>query len=400
MDKLPNLPEAKKIIIIGPAYPYRGGPSTVVSYLYKILHEKFEVKIYNYKLLYPSLFFPGTTQYDKSTKLKLIVPSERLINSVSPINWINVANKINKEKADLVIFDWWQPFFAPCHFIISQIIKKKFRGRILFLTENFISHEARWIDKLLTKLGLSNADMFLALSDTVAEELKTISSGRRIYKSELPPFDFFADETVIDIKEKRAELGLRPEDRVLLFFGYIRKYKGLDILIKAIPSIVKEIPETRLLIVGEFYDGPDYYFKLIKSLCLEKIITVVNRFVPNEEVADYYSICDVVVLPYRSATQSAVLNVSYSFHKPVIATNVGGLSEFVEEGKTGILIEPGSTESLAQGMKKFFDLKSKVDFEKNIREKIRDNKFLQLPDLLEEILQKSTDANQKEFLSD
>jgi glycosyltransferase involved in cell wall biosynthesis len=387
MNKLPNLPRAKKIIIIGPAYPYRGGPSIVVSYLYKILKEKFEVKIYNYKLLYPSLFFPGTTQYDQSTKLKFLAPSERLINSISPINWIKVAYKIKKENADLIVFDWWQPFFGPCHYSISKLIKKKYTDRILFLTENFISHEARWIDKLLTKVGLSNADVFLALSDVVAEDLKAISAGRKIYKSELPPFDLFADVTDIDIKKMRLQLGLRPEDKVLLFFGYVRKYKGLDNLIKAMPSIVKEVKDVKLLVVGEFYDDPDYYLQLIKSLGLDKTITIINRFVPNEEVASYYAISDAVVLPYRSATQSAVLNVSYSFYKPVVATTVGGLSEFIEEGKTGVLVEPDSIEALSKGVKKLFDLKGQVDFGKNIIEKIKSNKFFQLPELFEKILQ-------------
>jgi hypothetical protein len=212
--------DKKKIIIIGPAYPYRGGPSTFVSYIYNITKDKFNVKIYNYKLLYPSFLFPGTTQYDQSKDRKFIVPSERLVNSMNPVNWINVASRIKKENADIIIFDWWHPFFAPCHFTITQLIKTKYKGKILFITENYISHEQNKVDQLLTKLGLSNADNFLALSESVENELKKNFPGRKIFRSELPPFDLFT-ENKTPPSAARAELGLNESDKVLLFFGYV-----------------------------------------------------------------------------------------------------------------------------------------------------------------------------------
>ena len=376
----------KKIIIIGPAYPYRGGPSTFVSYLYNSLKDKFEIKIYNYKLLYPSFLFPGKTQYDESATSKFIVPNERIVNSVSPLNWIKTANKIKQEKADLVVFDWWQPFFGICHFFISLFIKKRYKERIVFITENFISHETRYIDSFLTKLGLRNANYFIALSQIVEEDLKSISANKKIYRAELPPFDLYKLPDEYAIKEEKKNLGFNKDDRILLFFGYVRKYKGLDILIKAMPSVISSNPDVKLLIVGEFYDDPSSYQNLIKELKLDNIVKVLNRFVKNEEVGLYYGMSDLVILPYRSATQSAVLNVSYSFLKPVVATKVGGLKEFVDDGETGFLVEPESVKALANGIKTFFDSKDKIDFTSNIKKRLGNNLFYKFAEIFEQII--------------
>jgi glycosyltransferase involved in cell wall biosynthesis len=384
-----NLPVKKKIILIGPAYPYRGGPSTYISYIYKILKDKFDVKVYNYKLLYPSLLFPGKTQYDESERSKFIVPNKRIINSISPLNWFTTAQKLKKENADLVVFDWWQPFFGPCHYFISFFIRKKYKGKVVFITENFISHEARFIDKFLTKLGLKNADAFIALSDVVANDLKQIAGERKIYRSELPPFDLYADSKEINIEEEKKKLGFDTNDKILLFFGYVRKYKGLDILIKAMLELIKSDKNVKLLIVGEFYDAPDSYLNLIKELKIESEVKVINRFVKNEEVGTFYKISDLVILPYRSATQSAVLNVSYSFGKPVVAAKVGGLSEFIDDEKTGILVEPESPVALAEGIIKFFFLKEKTDFTSNIKKRLETSLFYKMPEIFEQIIEQS-----------
>ncbi len=376
----------KKIIIVGPAYPYRGGPAAYVSYLYNILSKKFDVKIFNYTLLYPDFLFPGTTQYDESKTTSVEVPNERYINSISPFNWVKTAERIKEEKADLVVFDWWQPFFGPCHYIISFLLKKQYKGKILFITENFISHESRFIDSFLTKLGLRNADSFLTLSDVVAKDLEKISHGRKIYRSSLPPFDCYLTGDNFSKNESRKELNLSDNDKVLLFFGYVRKYKGLDILIDALPRATKLIPELKLLIVGEFYDDVSKYVSQVKKLGLQEKVIIVNKFVANEEVGKYYTAADVTVLPYRSATQSAVLNVSYSFGKPVIATKVGGLTEFVKNNYTGIIVAPESNDEIAAGIIQFFRSVKEIDYKSNIREYLRNSDFNQLPDLFEKII--------------
>ena len=376
----------KKIIIIGPAYPYRGGNSLFVSYVYEVLKNDFEVKIFNYKLLYPSIIFPGKTQYDESKTLIRKAPNERVVNSISPINWFQVGKRIIKENPDLVVFDWWHPFFAFCHFTISWLIKNKFRKKILFITENFFSHEGNFIDKRLTKIGLRNASAFLVLSGIVEKEVKSIADGRSVYKTEHPIYDCYETHDTQSVSSLRKELGFSQEDIILLFFGYVRKYKGLDLLIDALPGIKASIPNAKLLVVGEFYDSPDFYYEKIKRLGLTNDAVIINKFVPNEDVGKYNKISDLVILPYRSATQSGILSVAYSFLKPVVVTNVGGLSELVEDKKTGIIINPDSPEEIASGVIEYFRLKDQVDFEKNIKVLLNKNKFGNLNSVFNQII--------------
>jgi glycosyltransferase involved in cell wall biosynthesis len=376
----------KKIIIIGPAYPYRGGNSLFVSYLYDTLKNDFNVKIYNYKLLYPSILFPGTSQYDKSGEIIKQAPNERLVNSIFPFNWIKVANKISIEKPDLIVFDWWHPFFAFCHRGITEFLNKDLKKRILFVTENFVSHEGNFVDRFLTKIGLKNATSFLALSAKVEEELKEISNGRRIYRSELPVYDCYDADKSIDSSSAREAFGLSSDSLVLLFFGYIRKYKGLDLLIDAFPLIHKRLPNAKLLIVGESYDDISFYEdKISHSGCADSII-LENKFVPNEDVAKYYHASDLVILPYRSATQSGILNVAYGFSKPVLVTNVGGLAEFVYEDRTGFVVKPDSSEELVRGVTRFNEMRNVVNFKENIKNFVQRNNFANIVPLFHQIV--------------
>jgi glycosyltransferase involved in cell wall biosynthesis len=380
----------KKIILIGPAYPYRGGNALFVTHTYESLKNHFDIKIYNYKLLYPSFLFPGTTQFDKSKEQVFKVPSERVVNSINPFNWFKVAGKLTRENADFVVFDWWHPFFGFCHGVISFLIGKKYRNKILFITENVVSHEANPIDKFLTKIGLSSASKFLALSGIVEKEVQQYSKGKKIYRSELPVYDCYKQSKDIDIKKLKTEFGFEEDSLVLLFFGYVRKYKGLDILIEAFPKILSQNPNAKLLIVGEFYDDPKQYFDLIKKFKIEPNVRVINLFVPNEEVAKYYQVSDLVILPYRSATQSGILNVAYGFYKPVVVTDVGGLAQFVDEGKTGFVVRPNSPDEITDGVQKFLSSKVQTDFAVHIQERNRKNSFNQLPEVFEKIINEST----------
>jgi glycosyltransferase involved in cell wall biosynthesis len=377
----------KKIVIIGPVYPYRGGNSAYISYVYDSLIEKFDVKVINYKLLYPDFLFPGTTQYDKSGVVIKQVPSVRVINSVNPVSWHKAAYLIQKENPDLVVFDWWHPFFGPCHFTISSLLKlkKKYRNKIIFITENFISHEAHTTDRLLTRLGLSNADAFVALSDIVQRDIISTFGDVKVYRSELPIFEFNKMNS-LDSNTAKAELGFKSSDKVLLFFGYVRKYKGLDILLRAFKGIKEKFPEMKLLVAGEFYDNPDEYFKIIRENNIEDDVKVVNQYIPNEGVYKYYSAADLVVQPYRSATQSGILNVAYGFLKPVVVTRVGGLEEFVDNEKTGIIVEPESSDEIIKGVSRFFELSDKINFKEHIENMVSKNKFRNLHTLFENIL--------------
>ena len=379
----------KKIILIGPAYPYRGGNALFVTHTYDSLRNHFDVKIFNYKLLYPSILFPGTTQFDESKEQVFKIPNERIVNSINPFNWFKVAQIIKKENADLVVFDWWHPFFGFCHGVISFLIRNKYKNKILFITENVVSHESNAVDKFLTKIGLSSASKFLTLSGIVEKEVQEFSKDKKIYRSELPVYDCYKLVPKENIQKLRGELGFEKDSIVFLFFGYVRKYKGLDILIEAFPKILSSIPKARLLIVGEFYDNPNEYFELIRKLKIEDKVKVINQFVPNEDVAKYYQVSEVVILPYRSATQSGILNVAYGFYKPVIVTDVGGLSEFVDEGKTGFVVQPNSPNAIVEGVQKFVSAKEKTNFELNILNRNRLNSFNNLPQIFLMILEEA-----------
>ncbi|HOJ17156.1 MAG TPA: glycosyltransferase [Ignavibacteriaceae bacterium] len=372
----------KKIVIIGPAYPYRGGNPTFVTFVHDVLSKEFDVKIYNYKLLYPGFLFPGTTQFDKSEKTFKKAPSERVVNSINPFNWIAVARKLKKENADLIVFNWWHPFFAFCHFTISLFARSKYKGKTLFITENFISHEGHFIDRVLTGIGLSNADAFLALSSEVERDLKNLKKKRRVYRSELPVYSFYSD---LEPQNKEV-FGFGKDDTVLLFFGYVRKYKGLDILLEAMPQILKKDNRIKLLVVGEFYDDPESYNSIISKHSLSPYVKIVNQYVPNEDIEKYYKASDAVILPYRSATQSGILNLAYGFFLPVVATKVGGFMEFIDDGKTGILVEPDDPNEIARGVEKYLDLREKVNFKSNIENRVSGNQFNRLPELFNTII--------------
>ena len=376
----------KKIIIIGPAYPYRGGNSLFVSHVYDILKDKFEVKIYNYKLLYPSILFPGKTQFDESGKTIKQAPNKRLVNSINPFNWFKVASLIKDENADLVVFDWWHPFFSFCHFAISKLIKSKYKNKILFITENVISHEANVIDKSLTKIGLSNATAFLSLSEKVEKDLEFVADDRKVYRSELPVYDCYNFDEQKKITSTKKDFGFDENSKLLLFFGYVRKYKGLDLLIDALAELVKRDSTYKLLAAGEFYDDDKYYRDKVESLNLVNSVKLLNEFIPNEEVAKYFQPSDLVVLPYRSATQSGILNLAYGFYKPVLVTNVGGLAEFVDDGKTGYVIKPDSQKDLIDGIINFFNQREKINFEENIKKRVSRNAFNNLPELFDKII--------------
>lgn len=384
--------QKQKIVIVGPAYPYRGGNSLFIGHLNDKLSAQFDVTILNYTLLYPSLLFPGTTQFDQSIVSLKPATTERIVNSISPFSWFKTAKRIKELSPDLVVFDWWHPFFSFCHYSVSSLLGKKFKNKILFITENFISHEGHFIDRTLTKIGLANASCFLSLSEKVEKDLAAVSKKRKIYRSELPVYDCYnlsGEENKMQKSENHSpkkDLGFAEADFVLLFFGYIRKYKGLDLLLHAMPKLLQVIPNVKLLVVGESYEDFSFYENIVNELQFSKHVKMENRFVANEEVGKYYSSSDLVILPYRSATQSGILNVAYGFLKPVLVTNVGGLAEFVDDNETGIVVEPESPDAICDGVLKFYTLQKSVNFSKNISIKISQNQFSSIAKLFDTII--------------
>lgn len=377
--------EHSRIAMLGPAWPYRGGPALFMTLLYEALGKDFQVDFINFRMMYPRLLFPGTTPLDLSKEHHSAVPGPRLLHSLNPYYWWRTARHLTKLQPDLIVFDWYQPFFGPMYFGIGLFLPSKLRRRIVFITENVISHEARKVDRLLTRLGLRWSRSYIALSAKVEKDLAPFTGNAPVYRSELPVFSGFRQEEGSTVAECRSKLQVTDSGRVVLFFGYIRHYKGLDILIRAMAILNREM-EYHLLVAGECYENPSAYHELIEQLGLRDRVVFRNAYIPNEEVCLWFGASDVVVLPYRSATQSGILQMASGFGKPAIATDVGGLGEFLEDGQTGILVPEASPESVAQGIRRFYALREQVPFEQNIREKASENAFDGIGEVFRQIL--------------
>lgn len=356
----------KKIVIVSPAFPYRGGQALVESYLFNAL-EKFgyDCQTVSFTLLYPSVFFPGTSQYEKSGFVAFPHSDKikRLINSVNPVSWMRTAKFIKDQRPDAVVFVWWMPFFGPAYFSIIKLLKLIYKTKIIFLMENFISHENRWFDKFFAKLTVRNADAFICQSGYVNEQLSKAYAGKPVYQTtlslydcyDLKKFDKSSAKTFLDIKTKY----------VVLFFGLIRAYKGLDRLIEAFPLVLKSHPDTTLLIAGENYENFGKYQAMINSSGVDVKIKLHIKYIPNEEMEPYFKAADVVCLPYYSATQSGIVMLAYGFRKPVMVTDTGGLKELVVEGKTGTVIHDNNPVLIAEGVERILQ-SDNVQYEKDI----------------------------------
>lgn len=351
----------------------RGGMAHFNELMYKYLSIDNDVKIYSFKRQYPEFLFPGKTQYEEGKPLTEFKEGSNVISidSVNPFNWIKWGFKIAKENADLIIIKYWIPFFAPAFFTLAWIIRKFSKAKVLFQADNVIPHEKRFGDTFLTKLALSQGDKFQVLSESVAEDLKLFNKKNKpVIHSKHPVYNLFGDKIEkIEAREYiKKEFGVDViNEKVILFFGYIRKYKGLNYLIDAMKEIVKEM-DVKLLVVGEFYEDETKYREQIKQNNLENNVFVVSEFMQNEKVRYFFSASDVVVLPYNSATQSGITQIAYFYDKPVIATKVGGLSEVILNEKTGYLVEPKSSSQIAESILKFYKENKEEEFSKNVSE--------------------------------
>ncbi|MBW8048963.1 MAG: glycosyltransferase [Cytophagales bacterium] len=325
----------KKIVIIGSAYPLRGGLATYNERLAKeFINNGDEVILYTFKLQYPSILFPGKSQYSESPPPKNI-NIKVAINSINPINWIKVGRKIKKEKPDLVIIKFWIPFMGPCFGTILRKIKKNKHSKIISIIDNIIPHENRPGDRTFTKYFVKPVDGFIAMSKSVLKEIEIFTNKPKVFTPH-PLYDNFGE---ISSKESaKSKLNLDKNFNYLLFFGFIRNYKGLDLIIKAMANDKMNDLPVKLIVAGEFYEDAEPYYELIKKLNLHDKIILRTDFIPDEKVADYFNAADLIVQPYKSATQSGVTQIAYHFNKPVLVTNVGGLAEIIPHGKVGYVV--------------------------------------------------------------
>ena len=313
---------SKKVIIIGPAHPYRGGISNFNNSLAQAYNDKGDnVTIFSFSLQYPSLLFPGKTQYEDSDPPKNI-KIKSLINSINPLNWLSVARKVNKENPDYVIIRFWLPFMAPCLGSIARLLNSNIK--ILAITDNIIPHEKRFGDFLLTKYFIKGCDAYVTLSASVLEDLlKFTNSSEKIFIPH-PIYDTFGKK--LDKGVALKNLNLNSNDKHLLFFGFVRKYKGLDLMLQAMSDIRIKAMGIKLIVAGEFYDDIDEYHDLINDLDIKDNIILKSDFIDEADVKNYFCASDMITQTYRTATQSGVTQIAYHFDRPMLVTNVGGLA--------------------------------------------------------------------------
>jgi len=343
----------KKVVIIGPAWPLRGGLATFDQRLAnQFLDEGNDCSIYSFSLQYPSFLFPGTTQYS-SDPPPADITIFSAINSVNPINWIKIGNRLKKLKPDLIVVRFWLPIMGPALGTILRRVRKNRHTKIVAITDNVIPHEKRPGDTAFTKYFLGSCDAYITMSEKVMTDLRTYEKNKPALQVMHPLYDNFGAPV---LKEKaRKTLGLDPDDRIILFFGFIRKYKGLDILLEAMKIIRQQNKNIKLLVAGEFYEDEKPYRELIEKYALHDVLILRTEFIADKDVKFYLCAADAVVQPYRNATQSGVTPLAYHFEKPMIVTNVGSLPSLVPDGKVGLVAEPEAG-AIAAAVMRYFEL--------------------------------------------
>lgn len=340
-----------KIKFIGPAYPYRGGLATIIETLARTFAGRGgEVSIDTFSLQYPRLLFPGKSQF-RTGPAPDDLSIERTVSTVNPLSWWRVGRKLRRQAPDMVVLKYWTPLMAPCFGTICRLARKNDHTKVVVHVDNITPHENHFYDRVLNRYFLRSVDGFVYMSEAVKSDLDTYGLGKPALFSPHPLFDTYGQR--VERTKACTRLGLDPQTDYTMFFGYIRDYKGLDLLIDAWAMLHKRgLTEGRkLLVVGEVYGADTKYTEQIARLGLEDEVIMHTRFVPDGEVADYFSVAQMVALPYKSATQSGVTQVAYAFGVPMIVTRVGGLAEIVPDGVVGLLADV-SAESVAEAIEK------------------------------------------------
>lgn len=343
----------QKIIIIGSAFPLRGGGITTFNERLAAEFQQLghEVIIYSFSLQYPSFLFPGKSQYANRPEPKNI-KIKSVINSVNPLNWIKVGNQIAQEKPSLVLIRYWLPFMSPALGTIARVIRRKKNTKIVCIADNIIPHEKRIADKILTKYFILPIDGFITMSNKVTQDLLQFNSHANYKQVVHPLYDNFGK--IIDKREARKYLKIEPNIKLVLFFGFIREYKGLDLLLDAMDTDDVKKQSIQLIVAGEFYQNKDVYLDQINQKGISSQVRIIDDFIPDDMVRYYCCAADVIVQPYKKATQSGVTPLAYHFEVPMIVTKVGGLPEMVKDGESGLVCEPNS-QSIAEHISEFFN---------------------------------------------
>lgn len=334
-----------RITLIGPAYPYRGGLAAFNERLTIAFRDGgHEADLLTFTVQYPSLLFPGRSQV--SNRPRPEIPIQRRVHSLNPLNWFQVGLHLRKQRPDVLIFKFWLPFMAPCFGTIARLARANRHTCVAGILDNVIPHEHRPGDRQLTGYFLNSCDRLFVMSEQVRADLKHFRVSASVQKLFHPSYDYGPP---VSREVALKHLGLETDYRYALFFGFIRPYKGLDLLLQAMAEEGLKDGQLKLLVAGEFYEPSQPYFALVRRLGLEHCVIFHDRFIEDDQVASYFCGCDFVVLPYREATQSGIAQIAFRYGRPVIATRVGGLPEVIDNGATGLIAE-ASPASLAAAM--------------------------------------------------
>ena len=329
-----------KITILSTAFPYRGGIAVFTERLARAFQaEKDDVNISTFSLQYPNFLFPGKSQYSSSEKPKDLTITQE-VNSINPLNWLRLGLKLKKQKPDILILKYWIPFMAPCFGTIARIVKRNKHTKVIVVIDNLIPHEKRFGDHLLNTYFVNSVDGFVAMSESVFNDLDQFGANKKKVLGVHPLYDNFGE--AISKENAIVRLSLDKNYKYILFFGIIRKYKGLDILLEAFADNRLQNQNLKLIVAGEFYEDKKPYLELIDKYNLSESVILATNFIPDNEVVNYFCAADIIVQPYRNATQSGVTQIAYHFEKPMLVTDVGGLKEIVPHNKVGYVCEPTS----------------------------------------------------------
>jgi len=355
-----------RIALVGPTYPFRGGISHYTTLLYANLHKKHRTRVYAFRRSYPKLLFPGDASRDSSRMQLSDIESIPSVDWANPFSWFKTALLIARWSPDVVIFPWWMWGWAIPFYAIGKVVSLKVKAKVLYICHNVIEHETNLWKRKLSKLALSIGDYFIVHSRQDYKNLKKMFPVAKITVNCHPTYEVFKQSVMTKI-DARKELGIGAGfEKVLLFFGIVRPYKGLSYLIEAMPRIIDNIPDVCLVVAGEFWESREKYLQRIDELRIEENVTIVDGYIPNEDVMTYFSAADIIVLPYVSGTGSGIVQIAFGFGKPVIAAAVGGLPDVVVDGKTGYLIEPANSEKIADAVIAFYRHKMERKMIRNI----------------------------------
>jgi glycosyltransferase involved in cell wall biosynthesis len=344
-----------RICVVGPTYPYRGGIAHYTTLLVNHLREAGHwTRLYSYTRQYPRMLFPGKTDKDPSTA-PLKTDCEYVLDPINPLTWWSLCRKVRADAPDVLILQWWVPYWTPCLTFVSRWIKRNTNIRVVYICHNVVPHDGGGtLDRRFATTVLRRGDAFIVHSEQDRYRLLALLPRAKVAKVHHPSYVELANQSATDPHTAiRRALSVPDNKPTLLFFGFVRPYKGLEYLIQALPHVRKQI-DAHLLVVGEFWSSPQFYEEYAREFGVEGAITFVNRYVPNEELQPYFDAADVVVLPYISATQSGVVQLAFGFGKPVITTRVGGLHEVVQDGVNGLIVPPQDEHALAEAIVRFY----------------------------------------------